>query len=298
MKTRQDNVRFYVRARTQRPRPHERDFQFGFTLIEQLVVIAIIAILAGLLLPALSRAKQTARSIRCQSNLKQLGLGLRMYVHDFSHFPRIGEWVQEKNPYFISWVELIAPYTASRWTNDLYRCPDYPGYTLELGDHGAEKYGSYGYNYHDNSHVWPADVISLSPGGVDKNNKPYSESAAKTPSDLVAFGDSHLFWSIGPSGLEIPNGPRRMSGVEFINFRLGYFMQKRKVPGLGSTASAEQVFRATEQHHKGYVNLVFCDAHVESRSHKKVFAFSDEAMKRWTIDNEPHREYWASGGVP
>jgi len=96
----------------------------GFTLIELLVVIAIIAILAAILFPVFSRAREQARKAACLSNAKQIGMALAMYAQDWDEslpFWRTPCWNDPNHPRGgLHWSEQLQPYIKN-W--DIYRCP-------------------------------------------------------------------------------------------------------------------------------------------------------------------------------
>ncbi len=94
----------------------------AFTLIELLVVIAIIAILAAILFPVFSRAREKARQASCQSNLKQIGLATMMYVQDWDEtFPGHAGAPHPQGLY--DWPFMLYPYVKNI---QVFRCPSHP----------------------------------------------------------------------------------------------------------------------------------------------------------------------------
>jgi prepilin-type N-terminal cleavage/methylation domain-containing protein/prepilin-type processing-associated H-X9-DG protein len=150
------------------PRPG-RGWNLAFTLIELLVVIAIIAILAALLLPALAKAKAKASQARCLSNVKQLNLGLLMYIQDSEdNFPGAAsrntfgyeteDWIYwRQGPMYppVTKSPIVAGTAVAN--SNLFRCPMDRDDT-ERNAENTDGQGPYLYSY---------TLTSLDSGGVN-----------------------------------------------------------------------------------------------------------------------------------
>ncbi len=108
-----------------------------FTLIELLVVIAIIAVLAAMLLPALNKARERAKIIKCVSNLKQMGIFMHLYADNSDGFFPV-QYYKTESPW-LKWSEQLRNGTGEKFSDKALQCP---------GDVVLFDKISYGFGYH------------------------------------------------------------------------------------------------------------------------------------------------------
>jgi prepilin-type N-terminal cleavage/methylation domain-containing protein len=283
--------------------PAVRPARGGFTLVELLVVIAVIAILAGLLLPALSSAKYHAKSTVCKSNLRQIITAINGYVTDEQYFPAYT--ATNGHPYGDWWtmIDLPITYYEQQWLSDppysgtglggVFRCPLNPGTIVtmhfEIGSGRAvgsteevmlPVWNSYGYNawgtgyYHDRLGLGGYSAPSPAPTFPMAGRTP--ESAVRSPSDLFVAGDhflrSHDATKDGASSGVGMIGP----STTFNHGQLDSKTLPKKQPAF--------------KRHRGFANRACADGHVEPEDMRKPFAATDAQLMRWNVDNQPHRE--------
>jgi len=234
-----------------------------------LVVVAVIALLAALLLPTLSRAKAAGYSVACRNNLHQIGLALEMYLGDNHRYPISWgagagpDWeVQFQTPQGpgqvirSSWGLL--PYLSQ--DGRVFYCPVQEECPIHLwvGPQQDDRLWGYAINAYGTAAQFPGLRLGLE-GWLPL--EVVREGAVRCPADMIACGDAFT----GAMYL-CPDGTNRWNWINY-----------------GSVPSSR---------HRGGGNLLFCDGHVESGKPAQWIEATDRARRRWNKDHEPHPETW------
>lgn len=198
----------------------------GFTLIEILVVIAIVGLLAALLFPAFNRARNSSRRAACASNLHQIGLAVQMYAQDMrNQFPPAPYDGLPSEKYWC-WATRIYPYTRS---TAVFKCPSY-----------ADVNGEFDPDY--SPPIAPGNTVppaNMRRGSYDLNiflgRRGRSVNAVRNPGETILLCDG--------------TGGQQNFGIEDLT--------------IGSTQVSVRDFRVLGNRHGDGINVSFVDGHVK-----------------------------------
>src|SRR5687767_1486816 len=261
-----------------RRRSHSIRPSHGFTLVELLVVIGIIAVLIAILLPALQAARKQANSVACMSNLRQMGIAMTMYIHEWKHYP--GHIAQRAGTVeYAVWPTRLRKYMTG--SQGVFKCPTQTtqfewktgdttppvaiesdtGYGYKTGESLLLRNGgrfSYGYN------DWGAWNVQKDPpagpgqrglGGDlwDPASRELKATRVKRPAEMIMIADN------------VPDG--------VWDFAI----------------DPTNVFEAPSPLHKGGSNVLWCDGHVTWKHQKELVLFD---IKNPNIKYPPNSPPW------
>ena len=228
----------------------------GFTLLELLVVVAIIGLLAAILFPAFERAREMARRAACESNLKQIGLGIAQYVADNDEI-MVG--VGSAGTANGSWKCWISPYINNL---DVFYCPD-GGYKSPYSA------GSLRENANQNADGFPSCYTGN--GGVDSSYGVYNS----------ACDNSAMPWGCTPMSLWQYNIYVGKNISQFVNPSQLLLVTEGGVRGGASPGWGSGPDFAIWAGHDGMMNVLFADGHVKAMKP----TWTATPLNMWMVNN-------------
>ena len=234
----------------------------AFTLIELLVVIAIIAILAAILFPVFGRARENARRTSCQSNLKQMGLGIMQYTQDYDE--RMVPCNQTNSGSSMPWMSMVQPYLKSK---QIFRCP-----SNTTPDTDSQ--------WINNTHNLPEGKVALSykANGSHSDDGSYSERWCAT--NTTVGTTARCSRPMDAIGTQMP-GPASLAKFVSVSETILVFESCNLQTEAGSL-QPQQNLEVTN--HLATTNFLFADGHVKAMKPSATISTTAPTRNMWSLD--------------